>query len=111
MDSEQIGLIAAVVVQLTVAAVVVERIVEFFVKPRLPEKYKGWTVYVAIALGLLLSINYNLDAMVPLGFSAGITWLGKILTGVVIGGGTAFVHDLFAQAEAKKQSLRAEAKQ
>lgn len=109
MNSEQIGLIAGVVVQLTMAAVIVERVVEFFVKPRLPEKYKGLTVYVAIVLGLLLALNYGLDAMVPLGFSASVTWLGKLLTGVIIGGGTTFVHDLFAQAEAKKQALQSSA--
>lgn len=51
--------------------------------------------YVALALGLGLAFGFEVDVPAVLGLVAVAPWIGIAVTGVVIGRGANYVHDLF----------------
>lgn len=79
------------------STVIVERLTEWFAGapfdhfPRLTP-FKWMLMYVAGALGILVAIVYGLDMFVIVGQETSL--LGQILTGVAVGGGANFVHDI-----------------
>ncbi len=83
----------------TSIAVVIERLVQFLVKPAVPAKFTKAVPYVAVALGVLTAFGLNLDLLSPFLGQAGITpavdWAGKALTGLLMGGGSNLIHDLW----------------
>ena len=53
--------------------------------------------YIAALIGVALSLTYSLDILEDLlGISAGIPVLGKVLTGLILGRGSNFVHDFYS---------------
>lgn len=84
---------------IAVLAIVVERITElvfgtaFDKVPKLAP-FKWALMYIAIILGVAAALTFQLDLLSAAGLPASV--LGQILTGVAIGGGANFVHDLFA---------------
>ncbi len=79
------------------AAVFVERVVEHFVKPFFGSKF---TIWVALALALVVSFAYRLDLMAAVApqlvIANGWQWASFVFTGLVIAGGSNFLHDLIA---------------
>ena len=76
-------------------AVVNERLVEWFVSPVF-EKYKWdtmWLRYVAGVTGFLISFFGNINLLATY---VDNPWLGLVLTGLVVGGGSNLVHELFS---------------
>lgn len=68
---------------------------------------KGWwyginlKVLMAIAVSLTMCLAYNVDLMVLLGFKA-IPYLGSFITGVLVSGGSVYIHDLIKQLQEAK---------
>lgn len=92
--------IAGVFAFAALLAFILERLVEKFVKPPL-EKY-GWdeaTPYTALGLGVAFSWSFGIDLLTPLAAAVGISpfvpWIGYLLTGLVVGGGSNLLHDLW----------------
>ena len=85
-----------------------ERIMEVFVTPVVPEQYQKYTIYGTLALGILGAVAFGLDAVTPTLESMGwdptgamTDWAGTLLTGVIIGGGSNLIHDLWPGSSAR----------
>lgn len=98
--AQAIATIAGVFAFAALLALIVERLVEKFVKPPL-QKYE-WdaaTAYVALALGVAFSWSFGIDLLTPLAaaveLSPFVPWAGYLLTGLVVGGGSNLLHDLW----------------
>jgi len=80
-------------------ALILERIIEVVIDPLVPPQYKKWIVIPALALGILGAFAFGLDVIGPLMASLGqeemLPWVGKLFTGLAIGGGSNLVHDLW----------------
>lgn len=80
-------------------ALVLEKLIEMLVKPALPEQYSAYTIYVSAVLGVLFAYGLNVDLVTPTLEQAGITpaldWVGKLITGLVLAGGSNLIHDLW----------------
>lgn len=60
--------------------------------------YSWLLMYVAAIVGVLSAFMYNFDLIALLGSYIGqempVTWFGTLLTGLAIGRGSNFIHDL-----------------
>jgi hypothetical protein len=74
-------------------AIICEGIVEYIFSP-LPSQYKP---YVAAALGVLVCVAYNADVLALLGAQAGVPYVGAVLTGLLIGRGSSYMHDIVSR--------------
>lgn len=55
--------------------------------------FKWLLMYVSVALGIFFAFYYELDVVVLFGLAS--SWLGMVLTGIVMGRGANFVNDLW----------------
>lgn len=91
-------------------ALVVERVIEFVIKPLIENlaRAAGWDVekvgvvipYIAAALGAAVAWGFGLDLFADLATAAGLTpaaWFTRALTAVVVAGGSNLLHDLWPQ--------------
>jgi hypothetical protein len=80
-------------------ALVIERLVELLIKPALPEKAKPAVPYIASVLGLLAAFGFSIDLITPtlaqFGITPAVDWAGKVVTGLLVGGGSNLLHDLW----------------
>lgn len=80
-------------------ALVIERLVELLVKPALPEQAQPAVPYVAAGLGLLAAFGFSIDLITPtlaqFGITPSVSWAGKVVTGLLVGGGSNLLHDLW----------------
>ena len=84
-------------------AFMVESFIEYFIgtpisqSPKL-EPYKWVLIYVSAVVGVIVNIFYKIDLISFLGQLSGTTipvsWIGIVLTGLAIGRGANFVHDI-----------------
>ena len=78
-------------------AVLVERLIELvfgqiFEKVPALQPYKWTQIYLAIALGIVASVSYQLDLLELVGQAH--STFGVVLTGVAVGGGSSLLHDI-----------------
>lgn len=78
------------VLSITVLAIIVEQIVERFA-PTLKAEAKPW---FAAAVGVLLCLIYQADAMGALGLSSPYPFAGEVLTGLLISRGAGYLNAL-----------------
>ncbi len=57
-------------------------------------------LYISLALGLLLAFVYQADLLTAVGLSAAPTTAGILTTGLFLGRGSNFVHDVIARVAA-----------
>lgn len=89
-------------------AVVVERLIEYIFAP-LFEHFnvaKKWLLYVQLAVGLGLSFAAGADFMGALGIDLAYP-VGAIVSGLIVGGGSEFLHQILALFEVMKQNGKA----
>lgn len=89
--------VASVLVVALLLATVNERLIEWFVSPVF-EKYEldtMWLRYIAGATGFLISFFSGVNL---LSSSVDNVYVGLVLTGLAVGGGSNFVHELFSNA-------------
>lgn len=79
-------------------AVLIERLIEYFIKPRVDGKF---IIYVAIVLAELVSFGYKLDLISSLGIGTA-NWIGIALTGLVLAGGSNFLNDIIGAVRSQK---------
>lgn len=86
----------------TSLAVVLERLIEYLIKPPIPEQYHKYIPYLAAALGLGVAFGFSLDLITPLlaqfDIVPAVGWMGEVVTGLLIGGGSNLLHDLWPQS-------------
>lgn len=103
-----IGEVAKVLTMAFFLALVVERTIEFVIRPLLENAVKafGWDVakvglvvpYIAAICGGLLSYGFGLDLFAGMAADAGLepaAWLTRLLTAVVVSGGSNLLHDIW----------------
>ena len=80
-------------------ALVIERLVELLIKPVLPESAKVAVPYIAGVLGLLAAFGFSIDLITPtlaqFDIVPSVSWAGKVVTGLLVGGGSNLLHDLW----------------
>lgn len=98
-------------------ALILERITEAFVSPIYSvlqkfltgeaSKEQPYMVYVTLALGVLIAYAFSVDAVTPTLTSLGqeiparLSGAGWLLTGVIMGGGSNFLHDIWPGSSAR----------
>lgn len=92
--------ITAVLAFAVFLATVNERLVEQFLKPVLERVgLITWTGQVSLFTGLLISVAFGIDLFTPaaeaLGITLAVPWAGAVLTGLLVGGGSNFIHDVW----------------
>ena len=73
-------------------AVFVEKIVEYI------QGHINWKDLSALVLGVIVAFGFEVDIFLVLGLVAEWSWLGYVMSGLALGAGSAFVHDLIEQA-------------
>ncbi len=53
-----------------------------------------WLRYVAVAVGVGLACAYRIDLLAMVGLETWTPWIGYVITGLLIGRGSNYVHDL-----------------
>ena len=89
------GEIAMAVLYVIVLAVVNMQIVEYLKKPvaqRFPEADLWYVVYVAFCTGVALAYGFGLDVFEFMPEHP--YWLGRLLTGCMIGGGSSLIFEV-----------------
>lgn len=111
---QEVGEVAQVLAFAFFLALVVERVIEFVVKPlllgalkaalkdeeRAKEKAGLVIPYVAFGFGAALAWGFGLDLFAGLAAAVGLepaTWFTLALTAIVVGGGSNLMHDLWPQ--------------
>lgn len=92
-------------------ALVVERIIQFVVRPLIENAVKLWggdpeqvglvLPYVAAVMGFAISYGFGLDLFAAMADAAGLapaSWLTMGLTALVVAGGSNLLHDLWPQS-------------
>ena len=108
MAIETVGSVASVLAMAFFLALVVERIIQFVIRPlienavkavgRDPEGGALFLPYIAAVMGGLLSFGFGLDLFAGMVQAAGLTpevWLTQLLTAMVVAGGSNLLHDLW----------------
>ena len=86
-------------------SVVVERLIEYIFAP-LWDHFKiekKWLLYVQLAAGLGLAVVANVDFMGELGVVLAYP-IGTLISGLIVGGGSEFLHQILALLETTKQN-------
>lgn len=80
-------------------ALVLERLVELLVKPLIPDNLAQVTPYLTGGLGVLAAFAFSIDLITPtleaFDVTPAVSWAGTLLTGLVLGGGSNLIHDLW----------------
>lgn len=105
-----IGSVASVLTLALFLALVVERVIEFVIKPlvEILARAVGWDVekvglvipYIAALLGAAVAWGFGLDLFADLAIAVGLSpaaWFTRALTAVVVAGGSNLLHDLWPQ--------------
>lgn len=95
-----ISLVAQVFALAAFLAVIVERLVEHFIKPLLARAGQSWLApYAALVLGAAVSLAFGIDVFSPIATAVGVEmtapWAGLALSALVVGGGSQFMHDIW----------------
>lgn len=94
-----LDLVAQIFLFAAFLALIIERLVEKFVKPALPAQWQTLSAYTALVLGLLFSWAFGIDLLTPIATAVGlepfVPWAGYLLTGLIVGGGSNFLHDVW----------------
>lgn len=86
-------------------ALVLERLIEYLVAPVLPTDWHDLIPYVSAALGVAGAFAFQVDVISPtmeaFGADPLTAWAGYLTTGLLIGGGSNLIHDLWPGSEAR----------
>lgn len=74
-------------------AIVIEGIISY-VKTFFVDGRFQWQILVAIALGILVAMAYQVDLFAIVGLTSVIPYVGFVLTGILISRGSNYIFDL-----------------
>jgi hypothetical protein len=90
-----------------VLAFLCESLVEYLARPVLqwgqseadtdlskPRPSPLWLRYIAALTGIVLCLAYRADALASLNLVAWQPWIGQVITGILVGRGSNYLHDL-----------------
>ena len=86
------------------AAIVVEGLVTY-IKTIIVDRQIQWQIIVAMALGILTAITFEIDLFLIFGLSANIPFVGMVYTGILLSRGSNYIFDLLGKlTKAKHQA-------
>lgn len=65
------------------------------------EKSTPWLKYVALALGVVVAVGYNIDIPAMVGIASGYPLVSNVISGIIIGRGSNYVNDLLQTVTAR----------
>lgn len=74
-------------------AIIIEGIVSY-VKTFFVDGKIQWQTMVAIALGIVVALAYQVDLLATVGLTAMVPYVGCVLTGILISRGSNYIFDL-----------------
>lgn len=83
-------------------SVFVEAVLDYFIPKS--DSPREWVKYVAAAFGISFCIVYRLDLLALFGLVSDVTYAGAVVTGVLMGRGSNFIHDIVSLLKRMKQS-------
>lgn len=86
-------------------AVVIEGIVTY-TKEILEDKHFSWQEIVAIILGVLVAIGYDVDLFALFSMTSKIPFLGQVLTGLLLARGSNYVFELLKKLQGYKNPVQ-----
>lgn len=95
------------IASLLCAAIIVEGIITY-VKTFFVDGKPQWQMLVAIALGILVAIAYQLDILALFGMISSVPLLGCVLTGILLSRGANYMFDLLKLINTTIDKLRAD---
>jgi len=87
----------------------VERFTELVLAPVIDRKpeFKPYIIYGTLGFGVLVAFGFGVDSIGPLmesfGVSPPVSWAGTLATGLVIGAGSNFIHDIWPGSTARSK--------
>jgi hypothetical protein len=112
-----LGSIIASLIIIFVLAFLVETLVEFLIGTPMEKfpalkPYKWMTMFVAIAVGIMGAFVYQFDVIYLIAGYLGVLTIpispfGLIITGIAIGKGSNYIHDLVRKVTGAKDELSA----
>ena len=72
------------------------KIVEYLIVPLFDKLGwdKFWLLYVAFGTGLVICLLAGIDLMAAVKINFVSPWVGKVLTAILVGGGSNLIHDV-----------------
>lgn len=86
--------VVSVLVLAMLMGAVVERLVEWLVGMWISTKYLR---YVAVVIAVPICLAYQLDILAALGAVSPWPYIGQILTGLLLAGGSNYIHDFYVR--------------
>lgn len=86
------------IILLLLGAILAEALVEA-VKPLMDREQFNWQYAVALLFGLVVAVSTGLDLFALVGFQIQVPFLGSILTGILFGRGSNYVHDVLIRLQ------------
>lgn len=74
-------------------AIIIEGIVSY-VKTFFVDGKIQWQTMVALALGIVVALAYQVDLLASVGLTSAIPYIGSVLTGILISRGSNYIFDL-----------------
>ena len=99
--SEALAILAPMIAFAGFVSLVIERTLNLILRPLLAaipalDPYKD---YISIVFGVAIGFLFGIDLLSPLaemmGFSVAVSWGGVVLTGILMGGGSNLIHDIW----------------
>jgi hypothetical protein len=101
--------------QLAILAALVEAVVTLLMSVYVADSTKpfmarlNYKLIVSIIIGELLAFGFGADFLTQLGIPSAIPPIGVALTGLLLGRGSNFVHDLIVLTQSAKETQQAKA--
>jgi hypothetical protein len=103
-DEADPGGVAVFMMMLTLA-VLIESLAEVVKTAISPAKLPKWVWFLITSIiGMALCVLFKIDLFAALGFIGGAAavWVSELLTGIAVGAGSGFVHDVLGKLTAEK---------
>lgn len=85
--------------KMTMTAILVEGVItyfnEFFVSGNAP-----WQMIFSLALGIIIAVSYKLGLPKYIGLKSDISYIGSVLTGILLSRGSNYLYDLITKLSA-----------
>lgn len=84
-------------------AIIVEGIITYIKNFSSGDKFK-WEMLVAVLIGIMVALAYNIDLFALVGLSSSVPYVGSILTGILISRGSNYIFDLIKSLQETKDT-------
>lgn len=83
-------------------AIIVEGIITYIKNFSSGQGFK-WEMLVAVLIGVLVALVYNIDLFELVGLTGVIPYVGSVLTGILISRGSNYIFDLIKSLQSVKE--------